>query len=300
MPQTHIRGKQILDNDISSDDIADSAVRGTTANTAGTTQEIAQGTISTPDLRNDAVDASKLLETDSYSMVGLTLTGDITLGNAKSIIFTEKSAGTDTISLRAPDAVTTSYALQLPPAVGGAGTVLTDAAGNGVLSWATAAVSGANTTLSNLADTVAINKNLNNFSAGTITASLTGAASLNLLLTGGTLSGALTITPTTNQLVLGTTRTATISAVTPATSSRIYTVPDAGAAANFVLTEGANTINGAITLGSNIDVNKKQLLNAVMHTGTSEPGTPAEGQLFYRTDTHQAEIFNGTSWVLLG
>jgi hypothetical protein len=252
------------------------------------------------------IEDNTIVDSDVASTAAIALsklgTGNLTLINQGSVIFKEltASAGDDAVTIEAPDDVTASYTLKLPPAVGGAGTVLTDAAGNGVLSWATAAVSGANTTLSNLADTVAINKNLNNFSAGTITASLTGAASLNLLLTGGTLTGALTITPTTNQLVLGTTRTATISAVTPATASRIYTIQDAGAAANFVLTEGNYTINGAITLGTNIDVNKKQLLNAVMHTGTVEPGTPAEGQLFFRTDTHQAEIFNGTAWVLLG
>jgi hypothetical protein len=39
-----------------------------------------------------------------------------------------------------------------------------------------------------------------------------------------TLSSALTITQTTSQLILGTTRTATINAVTPATASRVYTV----------------------------------------------------------------------------
>jgi hypothetical protein len=78
-----------------------------------------------------------------------------------------------------------------------------------------------------------------NFSAGTITASLTGHASLDLVLTGGTMSGAL-------------------------------------------------------------DMAQNQILNPVLHRGTSEPGSPVEGQLFYRTDTHQAELWNGTSWVLIG
>jgi len=72
MGLTNIRGGQIKDGDITSDDIADAAVRGTTANTEGTQQEIAQGTISTPDLRNDAVDATKLLETDDYIVNSLT------------------------------------------------------------------------------------------------------------------------------------------------------------------------------------------------------------------------------------
>jgi len=52
----------------------------------------------------------------------------------------------------------TSYTLILPLAVGGAGEVLTDAAGDGILSWA-AGASGATTTLNNLGS-VAINVSL--------------------------------------------------------------------------------------------------------------------------------------------
>lgn len=60
-----------------------------------------------------------------------------------------------------------------------------------------------------------------------------------------TLTSALTITPTTNQLVLGTTNTTTISATAPSTS-RTITIPDPGTTgANFVLTEAAQTINGS-------------------------------------------------------
>jgi len=60
----------------------------------------------------------------------------------------------------------------------------------------------------------------------------------------------LTIPTTTNQLVLGTTRTVTISAVTPATASRTYTMPDAGADASFVMTASAQTIGGVKTFSS--------------------------------------------------
>jgi hypothetical protein len=85
MGKTQIGGGQIKDGDITSDDIADAAVRGTTANTEGTQREIEQGTISTPDLRNDAVDATKLLETDAYVVGSLTATTDVT---AKNLIVT--------------------------------------------------------------------------------------------------------------------------------------------------------------------------------------------------------------------
>jgi hypothetical protein len=60
-----------------------------------------------------------------------------------------------------------------------------------------------------------------------------------------------TLTATTNQLVLGTTNTTTISSTAP-TASRVYTIPDAGANANFVMSEGTQTINGSKTFGSSI------------------------------------------------
>jgi hypothetical protein len=51
------------------------------------------------------------------------------------------------------------------------------------------------------------------------------------------------LTSTTNQLVLGTGTTYTISAPTPV-ASRVYTIPDVLNNASFVMTEGAQTING--------------------------------------------------------
>jgi hypothetical protein len=76
-----------------------------------------------------------------------------------------------------------------------------------------------------------------------VTSSIQTQIDGKLSLTGGTLTGALTITPTTNQLVLGTTNTTTISATAPA-SSAVYTIPDAGANADFVMTNGNQTIAG--------------------------------------------------------
>ena len=59
----------------------------------------------------------------------------------------------------------------------------------------------------------------------------------------------LTLTNTTNQLVLGTTNTVTLSATAPGTS-RTYTIPDPGANANFVMdTGGALTITNTGTTG---------------------------------------------------
>jgi hypothetical protein len=56
----------------------------------------------------------------------------------------------------------------------------------------------------------------------------------------------------TDQLVLGTTNTITLTAPAPA-ASRTYTIPDVLAAASFVMTEGNQTINGVKTLaGANL------------------------------------------------
>ena len=54
---------------------------------------------------------------------------------------------------------------------------------------------------------------------------------------------------TSNQLILGTTNTTTINSVAPS-ASRVYTIPDAGTAASFVMTEGTQTINGTKTFST--------------------------------------------------
>jgi hypothetical protein len=38
----------------------------------------------------------------------------------------------------------------------------------------------------------------------------------------------------------------------------------------------------------------------VIEQGVSEPGSPILGQMFYRTDTHALEVYNGTIWVVIG
>ena len=58
-------------------------------------------------------------------------------------------------------------------------------------------------------------------------------------------------TQTINQLVIGTGTTITINAPTPA-ASRTYTMPDVLASASFIMSEGAQTINGDKTFGSGI------------------------------------------------
>jgi hypothetical protein len=53
-----------------------------------------------------------------------------------------------------------------------------------------------------------------------------------------------------NNLVFNRAHDVTVDATSPASGSLTYTIPDAGAAANFVMSEGAATINGIKTFGS--------------------------------------------------
>lgn len=63
-------------------------------------------------------------------------------------------------------------------------------------------------------------------------------------------TGAITLVPTSNQLVLGTTRTVTITAPTPASASRTVTIPDLSGDYSVVGTTGTQAITGAKTFDS--------------------------------------------------
>lgn len=90
-------------------------------------------------------------------------TGNVTLASTKSFIVTD--SGSNTISVKAPTTVISSYTLTLPVNDGNANDVLTTD-GSGVLSWNPPASTGANTALSNLA-AVAINTTLVSDTANT-------------------------------------------------------------------------------------------------------------------------------------
>ena len=63
----------------------------------------------------------------------------------------------------------------------------------------------------------------------------------------------MTLSNTTNQLILGTTNTTTINADVPV-ASRTYTIPDSGANSTFIMSDGTKTINGDTTFTNSIDV----------------------------------------------
>ena len=68
------------------------------------------------------------------------------------------------------------------------------------------------------------------------------------------------------------------------------TLNDGSQAANKVLT----CVDGS---GLSTWTNSPTLFTMTITGGSSEPGSPAEGQLFYNTSSHQMEYWNGTAWV---
>ena len=113
---TSIAGEVVVDADISS-----------TANIAGSKIN--------PDFGSQAVATTGDISGGAISGAAVTATGDVTVANAKSVKLSELSlSGTNTVSLKAPDAVTADVTLTLPDGAGTNGQILqTD--GSGVLSW---------------------------------------------------------------------------------------------------------------------------------------------------------------------
>lgn len=96
-----------------------------------------------------------------------------------------------------------------------------------------------------------------------------------------TFSSAVTINPTTNQLVLGVTNTTTISSTAPA-ASRTYTIPDAGSNVEFVMAGGTQTIAGAKTFSSAVTINPttNQIVLGVTNTTTISSTAPAASRTY--------------------
>lgn len=125
-----------------------------------------------------------------------------------------------------------------------------------------------------------------------------GAASFVMTASNQTISGtktfssAIPITATTNQLVLGTTNTTTITAPAPA-ASRVYTIPDAGAAAQFVMTASNQTIAGTKTFSSGVPITAttNQLLLGTTNTTTITAPAPAASRVYTIPDAGGAASF---------
>jgi len=89
------------------------------------------------------------------------------------------------------------------------------------------------------------------YTGGIIAASMTQ----NLTTSGTPTFAAETLTNTSNQLVLGTTRTVTITAPTPATASRTHTIPDITGNGTFAFLQGTQTFTGSKSFASTLLAN---------------------------------------------
>lgn len=119
------------------------------------------------------------------------------------------------------------------------------------------------------------------------------------IFSGASISAAtqLLITATSNQIRLGNTAAndVIISSIAPAADS-IYTIPDAGVTANFVMSEGTATINGTKTFGTGIAVPDgtvgalsvrigADLNNGLYGVSDTQLGIAVEGALVALADT---------------
>ncbi len=87
--------------------------------------------------------------------------------------------------------------------------------------------------------------------------------------TGSTPSfSSLTLTAVINQIVLGTTRTVTLTAPTPASSSRTWTIPDISSDATFMSREATETITGSKTFASGATLDIAQGTNLGFQDGS--------------------------------
>lgn len=102
----------------------------------------------------------------------------------------------------------------------------------------------------------------------------------------------LTIAATSNQLVVGTTNTTTVSFTAPS-ASRTYTVPDAGGAASFVMSAGTQTIAGAKTFSTQVIINPttNQIVLGVTNTTTISATAPASSAVYTIPDVGTTASF---------
>lgn len=117
-----------------------------------------------------------------------------------------------------------------------------------------------------------------------------------------TFTGTLTvpnvaITDTTNQMVLGTTRTVTITAPTPATTSRTWTIPDITGNGTFAALEGTQTFSGTKTFSAEVTVNDL-VLTAANAGAVLTSSQSSSTEIFYRlSNTNATSTANATLFL---
>jgi len=221
-----------------------------------------------------ALTASRALQSSAGGIIEVSSVTSTELGYVSGVtssIQTQLNAKEPTISLTANRAVVSSAG----------GTLAVSATTDteiGYVSGVTSAIQTQIDSKTGIADneTITGNWTFNNIITGSITGNagtVTNGAYINVT---NSFTSTQNILATTNQLVLGTTNTTTISATAPA-SSAVYTIPDVGTTADFVMTAGAQTIGGAKTFSDDLIVGSNALFVDVsagnVGIGTASPAS---------------------------
>ena len=111
-----------------------------------------------------------------------------------------------------------------------------------------------------------------------------------------TLSSVLTITPTSNQLILGVTNTTTLSFTAPS-SSLTYTIPDVGGNALFLMSKGDNTVSGVLLSPDGSAIDPARSFTNQSGTGSYLIGT-TPGRYGIATDGVLRAAFSDSSLIL--
>jgi parallel beta-helix repeat protein len=134
---------------------------------------------------------------------------------------------------------------------------------------------------------------------GTVVGVLRGAAggqTVDLLQLQGSAGGVLAAFTASGDLQVANsidTRTATTLSVGTANATAI-SIGQSGVTATI---EGALTVEEASTFNGNVTLAAGKTLTVTGDTTANRPVSPAEGTLYYDTDTHQLLVYNGTKWV---
>lgn len=321
MGLTQILGTQIKDNDLTFDDIADGAVRGSTAN-GGVQRELATGTVSDVDIRNSAITPLKIDSTQSFSMAAITLSN-----TSNQLIL----GTTNTVTITSP-APAASRVLTIPD-VGGSASF--------IMSEGTQSVNGTKTFTSTLTTATNVGLQLNSGGGGTAYVDFYGPASgqYRMALSGSDIN--FTVVANTTLSVRG------ASLVVSPNSSPSWTFNNGGLTSSTGLFyTGNGTVGGPahsfsgdsdtgmydvsanvlgfatggieairITSGQDIGIGGAPITNGIltinstakafvpprMSTTQRDNITPlTAGMTIYNNVTNELNVYNGTTWIPVG
>ncbi len=196
----------------------------------------------------------------------------------KDLVLRSGAVASNIITFKAPGTMSGDYTFTLPT-TGGTNNYVLTTNGSGTTSWTDPGTfpTGANTALSNLAS-VAVNTTIssdtnNTDDLGTSSIQWKTIYGINLQSGLAGAPGSLQIYPVTaskGSILLSATDNAgnfNLSLTNASlAASRVYTFPDAGASANFVMSEGTATINGAKTFGSAVTITTSTANTLVVST----------------------------------